>query len=59
MAKTTAKRPKTMDSTLTVKLPSDLHERAIEKSGATGVAIAFVVRKALEEWTDEKKGGRK
>jgi hypothetical protein len=43
-----------MDSSLTVKLPAKLHEKAVKKSEDTGVTIAWVVRKALEEWVQAK-----
>lgn len=42
-------------SAFSVQIPPDLLERARQKSAETGVPIAFILRKALEEWVDENK----
>lgn len=59
MATTKKPRGRAMDTMLSVKLPAELHRKAISKSEETGILISFVLRKALEEWTDEKKGSKK
>lgn len=43
----------TMDASLTIKLPVELRDAANGKSDATGIPVAFVVRKALEAWVNE------
>jgi len=40
-----------MSHTLSVRLPKELYKKAKAKSKRTGVTLAFVVRKALENWT--------
>ncbi len=37
-----------------VRIPFDLHEKAKAKSQETGVTLSHVIRKALEEWVEEK-----
>lgn len=41
-----------MSHTLSVRLPKELYEKAKAKSKRTGVTLAFVVRKALENWIE-------
>jgi hypothetical protein len=43
-------KDKEMDASISVKLPKKLLEQARKKSSETGVALSFVVRKALEDW---------
>jgi predicted DNA-binding protein len=45
---------KEMDASLSVKLPKELLEKCRKKSDETGIAISFIVRKALEEWIKAK-----
>ena len=54
-----AKAAGLMDVSMTIKLPADLRDAANEKSRTTGTPVAFVVRKALEAWVAEEKGGKK
>jgi predicted DNA-binding protein len=42
-----------MDKMISVKLPAELLEKARQKSGETGVSLSFVVRKAVEAWTED------
>jgi|GEM_PF-6203418 predicted DNA-binding protein len=42
-----------------VKMPKSLRDAAAEKSKQTGVPIAFVVRKAIENWIKEKTDKKK
>jgi predicted DNA-binding protein len=42
-----------MDVQVSIKLPASLRDAASEKSARTGVAVAFIVRKCLEEWVRE------
>jgi len=46
-----------------VEVPRDLRDKAQRKSKATGIAVSFILRKALSEWAkdapDIKKGGKK
>lgn len=42
-----------MDAMLSIKLPSELLEKARAKSKQTGVVLSFVVRKSIEEWVRE------
>jgi predicted DNA-binding protein len=44
---------RTLSRQMTVRLPPDLHEKARAKSARTGVAIAFIIRRALENWVKE------
>lgn len=48
------KQQSEMDARLSIKLPSELLNKAREKSAKTGVSISFVVRKAIEGWIKEK-----
>jgi predicted DNA-binding protein len=48
------KQKKEMNKSISVKLPDDLLEKARDKSANTGVALSFVVRKALEDWVREE-----
>ena len=41
-----------------VVLTKELHEKVIDKSKRTGVSVSFFVRKALEEWVNDKKGSQ-
>ena len=47
------KTKKEMDASISIKLPSELLEKARIKSENTGVSISFVVRKAIEDWVSE------
>ena len=49
------KVPKEMDKSISVKLPETLLEKARKKSKETGIALSFVVRKAIEDWVNESK----
>ena len=40
------------DKALSVRVPSDLLEKARDKSKRTGVSISFIIRRALKEWTE-------
>jgi predicted DNA-binding protein len=46
-------KDKQMDSALSIKLPLELREKAAAKSKKTGIALSFVIRKALEDWLKE------
>jgi predicted DNA-binding protein len=50
----TEKTKKEMDKSISVKVPAELLEKAREKSANTGIALSFVVRKAIEDWINEK-----
>jgi hypothetical protein len=39
-----------MDATVTIKVPRELRDAATEKTKRTGIGVAFVLRKRLEEW---------
>ncbi len=39
-----------MDATVTIKVPRVLRDAATEKTKRTGIGVAFVLRKRLEEW---------
>lgn len=41
------------DVTLTVRLPAELLDQTRAKSQETGIPIAHVVRKALEDWVED------
>lgn len=45
-------KDETMDVALSFKLPLALRDAAQVKSRNTGIAISFVLRKALEEWLE-------
>jgi len=49
----TDKTKKEMDKSISVKVPAELLEKAREKSASTGIALSFIVRKAIEDWTKE------
>lgn len=38
---------------LSVRIPADLRDKARAKAHKTGITLAHVVRKALEEWVEE------
>jgi LDH2 family malate/lactate/ureidoglycolate dehydrogenase len=44
------KGEKAMDATVTIKVPGALRDAATERSKRTGIGVAFVLRKRLEEW---------
>jgi predicted DNA-binding protein len=46
-------RDKEMDVSITIKLPANLRREARIKSAQTGVALSFVVRRAIEAWVNE------
>lgn len=48
------KPKKEMDKSISVKVSSDLLEKARQKSEETGVSLSFIVRKAIEDWVNEK-----
>ena len=48
-----AKTKSGMDSSLTFKLPHELLEAAQAKSKNTGIAVSFILRRALEVWVME------
>jgi predicted DNA-binding protein len=48
------KQKKEMNKSISVKLSDDLLEKARDKSANTGVALSFVVRKAIEDWVSEE-----
>jgi predicted DNA-binding protein len=50
----TDKTKKEMDKSISVKVPTELLQKAREKSANTGIALSFVVRKAIEDWINEK-----
>jgi predicted DNA-binding protein len=39
-----------MDVNLSLRMPRELRDAAMARSKRTGVSVAFVVRKRLEEW---------
>jgi predicted HicB family RNase H-like nuclease len=43
-------RPLILDKPINVKISGQLHEKVMAKSARTGIAISFIVRKALESW---------
>lgn len=49
-----AKESKNQQAAFSVKIPPDLLKKVRQKSAETGVAIAFVIRKALEEWVNKR-----
>jgi hypothetical protein len=48
------KKKENLTEQFSVKLPISLLEKVREKSARTGISIAFVLRRALEEWVQEK-----
>ena len=44
---------KEMDASVSIKLSSEVLEKARAKSKETGVTLSFIVRKALEEWVKD------
>lgn len=54
MVENESAKDKEMDASISVKLPSDLRDKAREKSEKTGVSLSFIVRKALEDWINEE-----
>ncbi len=44
---------KEMDKSISVKLPDSLLKKARKKSKDTGIALSFVVRKAIEDWVND------
>ncbi len=48
-------KEKQMNAALSIKLPLELRDKAVEKSKKTGVALSFIIRKALEDWLNEDK----
>jgi predicted DNA-binding protein len=49
----TDKTKKEMDKSISVKVSTELLEKAREKSANTGIALSFIVRKAIEDWVKE------
>jgi predicted DNA-binding protein len=45
---------KEMDKSISVKVPAELLEKARDKSATTGITLSFVVRKAIEDWVNQK-----
>ncbi len=45
-----AQKQKEMNSSLSIKIPSEMLDKARAKSKQTGVTLSFVVRKAIEDW---------
>ncbi len=45
---------KEMDKSISVKVSADLLEKARDKSANTGITLSFIVRKAIEDWVNQK-----
>ncbi len=46
----TVSKGKEMDTVITIKIPKELRREARIKSAHTGIALSFVVRRAIEAW---------
>ena len=53
MAEPRKKSKKPTAGAFSVKIPPELLEKARKKSAETGVPIAFIIRKAIEQWVAE------
>jgi len=50
----TEETKKEMDKSISVKVSAELLEKARDKSANTGITLSFVVRKAIEDWVNQK-----